>query len=411
MKRNGLLALLTTGHAFEHWYLGLMGPLMPFLAQDLGFSLTQVGVLVTGRAAFGAFSSAGSGWATDRLGSGRSMLIFCLSGIALLYGGMAFAPGFAVLAPIYWASGLAGQTWHPPSMGLLGEIFRDRRGFAFGVHGTGASLGQAIAPVVAGYLLLAMNWRHVILLNTLPLLAVSVMLALWLPRLPPGAEARKKGTPGASVLDWLRQVRDSLLRNPELLAVCCTSGVRTLTQNVVLTFLPFLLVRELGAGAGWVGIALGVFTSASILPETLMGYLSDHIPRQRILFTGIIVGGLILLSIPAWGGSTVLLLLLAVLGAFFISTRSVVFALGIEVSPHSLGGSVVGLIFTTNQIFVGAGSLAGGVLADAFGPRAVFWFIGGLVLLSYPLFLLLMRNAAAQRTAAVPEAGPVVPAP
>ncbi|OGL59694.1 MAG: hypothetical protein A3J27_04235 [Candidatus Tectomicrobia bacterium RIFCSPLOWO2_12_FULL_69_37] len=411
MKRGGLLALLTTGHAFEHWYLGLMGPLMPFLAQDLGFSLTQVGVLVTGRAVFGAFSSAGSGWATDRLGSGRAMLIFCLAGIALLYGGIAFAPGFAVLAPIYWASGLAGQTWHPPSMGLLGEIFRDRKGFAFGIHGTGASLGQSIAPVVAGYLLLVMNWRQVILWNMLPLLAVSVMLALWLPSIQPGAQAIEKGAPDTSALDWLRQVRDSLLRNPELLAVCFTSGVRTLTQNIVITFLPFFLVRELGASAGWVGIALGVFTSASILPETLMGYLSDRIPRQRILFTGIIVGGLILLFIPAWGGSAVLLLLLAVLGAFFISTRSVVFALGIEVSPRSLGGSVVGLIFTTNQVFVGAGSLSCGVLADALGPGAVFWFTGGLVLLSYPLLLLLMRSAAAQRAAAAPEAGPVTPAP
>ncbi|MEK6711098.1 MAG: hypothetical protein AABZ64_11025, partial [Nitrospinota bacterium] len=62
---------------------------MPFLAQDLGFNLTQVGVLITGRAVLGAFSSAGAGWATARLGGGRGMLIICQAGLARLYGGVA----------------------------------------------------------------------------------------------------------------------------------------------------------------------------------------------------------------------------------------------------------------------------------------------------------------------------------
>lgn len=410
MKRGGLLALLTTGHAFEHWYLGLIGPLMPFIAQDLGFNLTQVGILVTGRAILGAFSSAASGWATDRLGNGRGMLVSCLTVIALLYGAMALSPSFAVLAPIFWASGLANQTWHPPSMGLLGELFRERKGFAFGIHGTGASLGQSAAPLVAGYLLLIMDWRSVVFVNMLPLLAMSAMLALWLPPI----QWEGTGSPGGtSLAGWLRQVRASLIQNRRLLAVCGASGVRTLAQHGVSTFLPFLLVREFGASASWVGISLAVFIAACILPETVMGYLSDRIPRHRILFAGMAAGALILFGVPALGGSAALPFLLAGLGALFISMRSVVFALGVEISPRSLGGSVVGMIFTTNQIFVGAGSLASGILADIYGPRAVFWFIGGLIVAFLPLYLLIWKTTApaVPAASAAPEAGPLAPSP
>ena len=409
MKRGGVLALLTTGHAFEHWYLGLMGPLMPFVAQDLNFNLTQVGILVTGRAFFGAFSSAASGWAADRLGSGRGMLVFCLAATALLYCGIAMAPGFAILALIFWASGLSGQTWHPPAMGLLGEQFRERKGFAFGIHGTGATVGQSIAPLVAGYMLLLVDWRQVILWNTLPMFAVAAMLAAWLPPFQPAAE---KGASGASFGGWLGQVRQSLIQNPRFVAICCASGVRTLSQHAVSTFLPFLLIREFGAEASWVGFALSVFIAACILPETLMGYLSDRIPRQNILFSGMGVGALLLFLIPAWGGSPVLPVLLALLGGLFISMRSVIFAAGIEISPPSLGGSVVGIIFMTNQIFVGAGALAGGILADLFGPKAIFWFIGGLILLFMPVNLLLWKIPPEVAVGpAAPEAGPAAPSP
>ncbi|MEK6710788.1 MAG: MFS transporter, partial [Nitrospinota bacterium] len=340
---------------------------------------------------------------------GRGMLIFCLAGIALLYGGVALAPAFAVLAPIYWAVGLAGHMWHPPAMGLLSETFRGRKGFAFGVHGTGANLGEALAPVVAGYLLLAMDWRQVILWNTLPLLAAACLLALGLPSFRPAG----RGAADTSARAWLRQVRESLIQNPRLLAVCCISGVRTLAQHGILTFLPFLLVRDFGADSRWVGVALGIFLSASVLPEMLMGYLSDRFPRQRILLTGTAVGALALFLVPSWGGSPALPFLLVILGSLFISLRSVVFALGVEISPASLGGSAVGLIFMTNQMFVGVGSLLAGILADAYGPKAVFWFVGGLILLYLPIYVLVWRTAAPQAggVSASPEAGSAAPAP
>ena len=71
MNRGRLLALITTGHAAEHWYLGIFGPVLPFLVKDLNISLTEVGILYTGRSVFSALSSASTGYAIDRLGGGK----------------------------------------------------------------------------------------------------------------------------------------------------------------------------------------------------------------------------------------------------------------------------------------------------------------------------------------------------
>ena len=166
LKNWRLLTLLTTGHAFEHWYQGVLGPVIPYMTQDLGLTLTQVGLLFTGRAVMSAFSSVGTGVLIDTYGGGKWMLVGCMAFAALFYGGAGFSTSFLTLAPLIWLSGLATHTWHPPAMGLLGMRFASRKGFALGVHGTGANLGQTLAPIIAGFLLLVMSWRGVLLVNT-----------------------------------------------------------------------------------------------------------------------------------------------------------------------------------------------------------------------------------------------------
>ena len=406
MKRNSLLALLAVGHGFEHWYQALLGPIMPFLAQDLGLSLTQVGILITGRSVFSGFASVGAGIVTDAFGGGKWVLVFCMTGTALIHSGMSLFTTFTLLAPIFWISGLFTHSWHPPAMGFLGDQFRDRRGFALGIHGTGANIGQTLAPMVAGSLLLLMDWRAVLRVNIVPLLLVALLLMWFLPSFHFG-DGQKKFSGG-----WLRQVSKTLLRNPALIGASIFSGLRTMAQLLVTIFLPFLLVREYDASPGWVGLALAVYAGASILPETAVGYLSDRLPRRFILFIGLLVGGLALLAIPYGGNGAILLVLLGGVGVFLNSLRSVLFAYSFEVTPSHLRGSVVGVMFTTNQVFVGLGSLVAGFLSDAFGPATAFWLGGGLVLVFLPMFFLMPNAASAtSKGLVVSESGPATPVP
>lgn len=403
LRRRNLLYLLSAGHGFEHWYLGLIGPLLPFLAQDLNLTFTQIGFLFASRALCSALSSIGAGFFTDLRGGGKWILVGCLGGIALAHGGMSFAPGFIVLLILFSLSGVATHAWHPPAMRLIGDVFPDRKGFAFGLHGTGANIGQTLAPIAAGYLLVAMDWRSVLQINMIPLLLMTILLIVWLP--PIGNSSSSTSSGASSGRGWFRQVNESLLHNPSLVAVSILSGVRTASHYGIVTFLPFLLIRTHGMDVWWVGITLGVYGAATILPETFIGHLSDRIPRRIIIFLGIGVGAISLALIPALAPGMALLLPLILIGTFLASLRSVLFAYAFDITPPHLRGSSVGLIFTTNQAFNALGPLCAGFLADAYGPPVVFWFFSGLALVSLFLFPFLPEtDVPPEANAAMPRA-------
>lgn len=385
LKKWQILALLTTGHAFEHWYQGVLGPILPFLAADLNLTLTQVGLLFTGRAVMSAFSSVGAGLIIDSYGGGKWLLAGCMVSVALFYGGASLATGFLALAPLIWLSGLATHSWHPPAMGLLGMRFASRKGFALGVHGTGANVGQTLAPIIAGFLLLVMNWRGVLLVNTIPLLATALLLAAYLEPFQLGGGQRPASPVRAE------NFQTALLRNPGMIGACVFSGARTLAHNVVMIFLPILLVQKHGMAPAALGIVIGVYSAASIFPETLVGYLSDRVSRKLILLAGVATGGASMLAIPQAGTGTLLYVCVISVGVFLISMRSVIFAYGFEVSPPELAGSVVGVIFTANQICVGLGLFFLGILADAYRLDVVFGAIGALCLGSLAAFWWLPR--------------------
>lgn len=384
MNRKHILALLSTGHAAEHWYIGILAPVSPFLFQDLNISVTQYGILFAGRSFFSAISSVGTGLVIDSIGRGKWVLVACLAGIAAIYGGIALTTSFWVLLPIFWVSGLITHMWHPPSMGLLGTQFHDRKGFALGVFGTGANIGQSLSPFVAGYLLLAVSWRNVLLINMGPLLVMATLLWIFLPPFQ-SSEREKQDSSRSGLHDAWR----ALVQTPALCITALISGAVTLSHHGLITFLPLLLAVKHGLGPEWVGLCIGFYSAISIVPETVIGFISDRIPRKRVLMMGAVGGGLTMIALPAVAHSSLVLIPLALIAIFLRSLRPVIFAYALEVSPVGFGGSTVGFIFTSNQVFSSLGPLAAGVLSDIYGFQTAFWMFGALSLMTLPLFALI----------------------
>jgi MFS family permease len=80
---NWLLALMACGHGTTHWYAGLLSVILPLMVKDLGFSYTQVGLLMTGRALFGAGGNIATSIAADLGGRRKGMLVLSVSAVAL----------------------------------------------------------------------------------------------------------------------------------------------------------------------------------------------------------------------------------------------------------------------------------------------------------------------------------------
>jgi EmrB/QacA subfamily drug resistance transporter len=112
----------------------------------------------------------------DRYGQRRLLTI----GVALFAGGSvacALAPRLEWLIAARAVQGLAAALVLPNSLAILGETFEGAaRSRAVGLWAASASAAAAIGPVLGGWLIDAVGWRMIFLIN-LPLAAGAVVLA------------------------------------------------------------------------------------------------------------------------------------------------------------------------------------------------------------------------------------------
>src|SRR5207245_4354614 len=160
--------------SFCVWYL--LGPLANFIAEDLGLSATEKGLLVATPLLGGALFRIVMGALTDHVGARRTGLIgIGLTFVPLLLGWLAagslprlFAvalllgvPGasFAVALPL-------ASRWYPPQ----------HQGLAMGIAGAGNS-GTVLAALFAPRLAERFGWHGVFGLALIPLAILAVLFA------------------------------------------------------------------------------------------------------------------------------------------------------------------------------------------------------------------------------------------
>ena len=90
----------------------------------------------------------------------------------------ALAPGFAWLLAARAVQGIGAAFLMPASLALLGAAFSgEARGRAVGTWAAAGSVTGALGPLVGGWLIDAVGWRAIFLIN-LPIAAIAAWLAL-----------------------------------------------------------------------------------------------------------------------------------------------------------------------------------------------------------------------------------------
>ncbi len=122
-----------------------------------------------------------TGWLADRYG--RKALF--IGGVALFAAGSlmaALSPSLGILVVARVVQGLGGGAVLPVGMAMVYELFPpDRRGTALGIWGVAAMAAPAFGPVIGGYLVTAVSWHWLFLINV-PVGAITVIVALRLLR-------------------------------------------------------------------------------------------------------------------------------------------------------------------------------------------------------------------------------------
>lgn len=373
-QRRTLLITAVTGHGIKHLMNAAFAVLLPELKTGLGLTNTQVGVLSTSRFLTGGLANFPAGYIADRFTKLRAIVLgISIAGIGVTYALAGLTMSFWLVT--LWTSlmVLFISLWHPAAIGSLSRQFTANRGFAIALHGTGGSIGEALGPIVAGFLLGFFAWQVIFQGAIVPGLILGFIIWFVLRRVPADISQ------AASFAEYLVALR-RLLRNRRLLLVLFFTGGFAGAQATMYTFLPVYLREDIGLTSGALGFHLFLLHVTGIGSQPVMGYLSDRWGRKAVMVPAMAILGIayVLFGVVPEGLPLIATILVASL--FFYPMMAIFLASASDLAPSDVQSTTVSLVFGVATLFGSLAPLIGGRIADEQDLPTTFIFCAVLVL-------------------------------
>ena len=385
-RLQGPAFLVALGHAGTHWIAAFFYLLLPFITRDLGLSYTEAGLLVSVFHVSSLLANFGSGLVVDV--TGRRVLFQVMSllvgaGALFLFGA---TNALVVLALLVALIGGSNNLWHPPAIAYLSELYPANRGYALSIHALGANLGDTLAPLAAGTLLALVTWQGAAVSGSLPVVLVAIVIGTLL--LKRDDETRAASRSAMSFSEYLLGLK-RIVGDRLVLVLSLMAGFRSMAQNGLLVFLPLFLVGELDTGPVWMGVAMMAMQMGGLVAAPIAGTVSDRIGRRPVVLSGLTVTTVVIAAITLVQNDLVVVVAVSVLGFALFAVRPVVHSWMMDLAPSSLSGSATSLLFGTQALLSAAVPPIGGLIADAYGLSAVFYFLAAAMLVANVLVYLL----------------------
>lgn len=382
-----IVAVVSGGHFFSHFYLLALPPLFPLLRAEIGLSNTQLGFIVSA-AAIGGLLQMPVGTVVDRIGAKWVFVAgvgVTAAGVALVGLGRSFPTILALSA----VAGLGQAAFHPADYATIDAVtHRDVQGRAFSVHTFSGYAGFAAAPVVVGTLALAAGWRVALFaVGTAGLLYAILAAVVLVPSYGGGGsdDASKvtDGEPGDG------QAGSSLaaLAGTGILAMVAFFLLNAFASKGVQTFTTVLAIDVFGFGDSVGNALLTAFFTVGAIGVLVGGVLADRFSPHRIIAGALAVGSTLLILTVASGASLGPLVTVGLFGLIGFFNTLVLPSRDRIVSALSARGTTgwsFGMVFTGGTV----GALVGPVLLGAAGDATS-------LSLSYSLIGVVWLSAAA----------------
>ena len=108
----------------------------------------------------------------------------------------------------------------------------------------------------------------------------------------------------------------------------------------------------------------------------------------------------ILLMMAFAGKSAAFIFFVAVLGFFLYATRPVIQAWAMDTTPRNMAGTTVGFMFGVQAAGSSISPLLGGIIADAYGLFAAFYFLAATIACANLLIFLMPKDEVREAKAA-----------
>ena len=376
-QKNFIIAGLTSGHGVFHWFTQSFFVLLPEVEQAFGLSKVGVGAITTTREIASGIITLPGGIIADSLKKHWGLILaLCMGffGIGWLIIGQ--APVFPLLLVGVAIIAIAASLWHLPAMASLSHHFSHRRGTALSFHGIGGNIGDAISPVVTGFLLGYLAWREILSIYAVVPIFIA-FLVFWAFRNIGKTNEHKDSGDKISQKEQTRKA----LKNPALWAITFIGGIRGMAFIALMTFLPSYFSSDLEMSDLARGAHFGLLVAIGIISTPIMGYLSDKIGRKRILVPGMIFLSIIVILMSFFGEGITLILLIALLGTFFYSDQPILTASALDIVGEGVATTTLGTLSFARFILSALSPLIAGFLYDSFSMNYVFYYVAFLMII------------------------------
>lgn len=344
--------------------------LLPDIMAEFRINYTDAGFLLSTIWVTYASVQFPGGFLADRCGE-RAIVLMSLSaalGAILL---IILAPLFPVFVLATVLLGFGTGLYGTSRVTILSDIYPENRTTAVSFSQASGNLGNAILPVIAGFLAVSFGWRmgfgYLTLLFALAILGVVIYL-------PKRTSASPENELGVA---YVKDLMTAVLNRTVLSATLMLFFTMVFYQGVT-GFLPSYLIEVKGLSQTTVSFVFGSFFVTAIGFQFLSGLVSDRFSERRAIILSILVGLPATLSVPfiwaEWLLIPTTILCAATLGAIPPSHTYTV-----ELLPETLQGSGYGLVRT---MYIGFGSIAlpvVGLVADIGYFNYVFFLFAATV--------------------------------
>ncbi len=301
------LALLSLGHFFIDLYSAALSALQPRLAETLGLSLTQAGIL----GGLLVFSSSVCqplyGLLSDRFHT-RLFTVLSPAIAGIFISSLNLAPSFGWLLPLVFLGGAGVAAFHPQASARVTMGVAEARARWMAYFISAGTLGMALGPTFFSFVPNWLGFEHTHW-AAVPGILCSALLWATLPEVSRPAQRVRFD------LEPLRAVRRPLT----ILYFCVF--IRSIVQVTFTQMLPLYLSRERGFSVDQSNYVLSFYLASGAIGGMVGGTLADKLGGRKVIMfsflgsvpllilffaatgwvslTGLLLGGLVLLfTIP-----------------------------------------------------------------------------------------------------------------
>jgi len=360
--------------------MGLIVPLLPLYAQDLGATGTQLGILFAGYGISNSVFTPIMGRLSDRRGR-KIFLCIGLLFYSIISLGYVWADSVTQLTLVRLIQGVAGAMIIPIAMAYIGDLSpKGEEGKWMGYASAAFFGGFGIGPLVGGALgeRFGMN-ASFYSMGGLCLLAFLIAV-LFLPEI----RQRKIGEKGHLSFK-------AMSTSPMVRGLFSFRLVQAVARGGIMTFLPIFAATYIGLGSTLIGVLLAVNMLPMIVLAGLAGRLADRFNRRALVILGNLIYLITVALIPlakTFGQQLWLCFPRVIGGALSMPAAT---ALSVEEGRKFGMGSTMSILMMAMSIGMALGPTISGVIADAVDINAVFYFGGAVGFIGTGLFVWFTR--------------------